>query len=135
LPQVQFIYYHAYATNTQGTGYGAQGTFTTSAASGPTIVISQIYGSGGNASATYNQDFVELFNKTTSSTIDISNWSIQYASAAGTSWTVGAIPAATTLAPGKYYLIAVNATGGKGSRITYPGSELTGICNMSGNRW
>jgi len=125
-------YFHAYATNTQGTGYGAQGTFTTTAASGPTIVISQIYGSGGNGSATYNQDFVELFNKTTSSTIDISNWSIQYASAAGTSWTVGAIPAATTLAPGKYYLIAVNTTGANGAPLPTPDLSLPAFVNMSG---
>ena len=29
------------------------------------IVISQVYGGGGNASATYTHDFIELFNRGT----------------------------------------------------------------------
>ena len=29
----------------------------------PNIVISQVYGGGGNAGATYKNDFIELFNR------------------------------------------------------------------------
>ena len=123
-------YYHAYATNTQGTGYSAQGSFTTSAATAANVVISQIYGGGGNASATYNQDFLELFNKSTSTTVDISGWSVQYSSAAGTTWATTVIPASTTIAPGKYYLIAL-ATGANG--VALPTADLTNLTvNMSG---
>jgi hypothetical protein len=125
-------YYHAYATNGNGTGYGNEQSFTTSSASVPGMVISQVYGGGGNASATYNQDFVELFNRS-ASTIDISGWSVQYASATGPTapgnWAVSAIPAATTVAAGKYYLIAL-APGATGVALPTPDLINTAI-NMS----
>jgi len=126
-------YYHAYAVNGGGTGYGTQQSFTTSAPTVPGMVISQVYGGGGNASATYNQDFVELFNNSTA-TIDISGWSVQYGSATGPGgtgdWSVAAIPAATTVAAGKYYLVAL-ATAATG--IALPTPDLTVLTiNMAG---
>lgn len=48
------------------------------------IVISQVYGGGGNSGATLKNDFIELYNLGLSS-VDISNWSVQYASSTGTS--------------------------------------------------
>ena len=52
------------------------------------VVISEVYGGGGNSGSTYKNDFVELYNPT-SSTVDMSGWSVQYASATGTSsWLV-----------------------------------------------
>jgi predicted extracellular nuclease len=48
-----------------------------------TIVISQIYGGGGNTGAQYQNDFVELFNRGTS-TVSVNGWSVGYASATGT---------------------------------------------------
>jgi predicted extracellular nuclease len=51
------------------------------------IVISQVYGGGGNSGATYKNDFIELFNPSTS-TVSLAGWSVQYASATGTSWSV-----------------------------------------------
>lgn len=66
------------------------------------MVISQVYGGGGNTGAPYTHDFVELFNRS-SATIDISGWSVQYASSAGTSWSAGVILPATTVAAGKYF--------------------------------
>ena len=72
-----------------------------------TVVISQVYGGGGNSGAVYTHDFVELFNRGTT-TVDLTGWSIQYASATGT----GNFGAATTqitdpvsLAPGQYLLV------------------------------
>ena len=50
---------------------------------GPKVVISQVYGGGGNASATLNRDYVELFNAGDTEQ-PLSGWSIQYASATGT---------------------------------------------------
>ena len=49
------------------------------------VVVSQIYGGGGNAGATFRNDYGELFN-TGSASVDLSGWTVQYATAAGTSW-------------------------------------------------
>ncbi|MBA3580138.1 MAG: lamin tail domain-containing protein, partial [Gemmatimonadaceae bacterium] len=49
----------------------------------PKMVISQLYGAGGNSGATLNADYVELFNAGTA-TASLSGWSVQYASATGT---------------------------------------------------
>jgi hypothetical protein len=68
----------------------------------PNMVVSQVYAGGGNSGATYANDFVELFNRGASA-IDISSWSIQYASAAGTSWQV--TPLSGSVQPGKFFLV------------------------------
>ena len=47
------------------------------------VLISQIYGAGGNKNATYNADFIELYNPTNQD-ISLSGWSLQYGSATGT---------------------------------------------------
>ena len=47
------------------------------------VVISQVYGGGGNTGATLTHDFIELYNRGTAA-VDISDWSLQYASATGT---------------------------------------------------
>src|SRR5512143_3129003 len=49
----------------------------------PDIVISQVYGGGGNSGGIYTNDFVELFNRGTT-TVSLTGWSIQYTSATGT---------------------------------------------------
>lgn len=67
------------------------------------VVISQVYGGGGNSGATFTNDFIELFNRGTVAQ-DLTGWSVQYASAAGTSWFVTRLPN-FTLQPGKYFLI------------------------------
>jgi hypothetical protein len=86
-----------------------------------TVVIDEVYGGGNGTSASatylYNQDYVELFNLS-DSTVDISNWSVQYFSASGVSASaanVAVIPANTTLAPGQRYLIG-------GAASTYGGA-------------
>jgi hypothetical protein len=42
------------------------------------VVISQVYGGGGNSGATYQNDFVELYNRS-SSPVSLTGWSINYA--------------------------------------------------------
>lgn len=75
----------------------------------PTIVISQVYGGGGNTTESYTHDYVELFNRGTTSAA-LTGWSIQYASALGTG-TFGSSSTMITelpnvsLAPGQYYLV------------------------------
>lgn len=94
------------------------------------VVISQVYGGGGNASATYTNDFVELFNKGNAA-VDISGYSVQYASAAGTAWQVCAIPTGTTLSPGKYFLIKL-AGSTVGIALPTPDLDTASTINLSG---
>src|SRR5471032_1064921 len=67
------------------------------------VVISQVYGGGGNSGALYRNDFIEIFNRS-ASPVNLTNWSVQYASAAGSSWAVTALPA-IELQPGQYLLV------------------------------
>jgi hypothetical protein len=67
------------------------------------LVISQMYGGGGNSGAQYTYDYLELYNPT-SSAINLNGLSYQYASSAGTSWNSVILPNAT-VAPGHYFLI------------------------------
>ena len=55
------------------------------AAVSPDVVISQVYGGGGNGSAPFQRDFIELYNRG-ASTVNLSTWSVQYASTVGTNW-------------------------------------------------
>ena len=48
------------------------------------VVISEVYGGGGNTGATFTNDFIELYNRG-STTVDVSEWSVQYGSSTGSS--------------------------------------------------
>ncbi len=91
------------------------------------LVISQIYGAGGNAGAIYRNDFIELFNPTLLP-IDVSGWSIQYASATGSSWAVTALTN-VIIPAGGYYLIQEASGGAIGTVL--PAPDVTGTINMS----
>src|SRR5262245_40276504 len=83
----------------------------------PPIVISQVYGAGGETGATYNRDFIELFNPS-DQTADLSGWSVQVPDPdPETAWQV--IPLTGTLAPGQYRLIA-GASGANGLALPTP---------------
>ena len=77
------------------------------------VVVSQVYGGGGNGGAALQHDFIEIFNNGTTA-VSVGGWSVQYASATGTSWAVTPIPANTTLPPGRYLLIR-EAAGANGA--------------------
>ncbi len=93
------------------------------------IVVSQLYGGGGNTGATYQNDYVELYNRGTT-TVDIGGWSLQYASAEGSGWDSNKQPLGGTIAPGEYYLIALASSGATGSPL--PPANINGQINMSG---
>jgi endonuclease G len=93
------------------------------------IVISQLYGGGGNSGATYQNDFVELYNRGTT-TVDIGGWSLQYASATGNGWDFGKQPLGGTIGPGQYFLIKLASGGADG--LPVPDANITGQINMSG---
>ena len=95
-------------------------------AASPDVVISQLYGGGGNAGATLRNDFIELFNRG-QAPVSLAGWSVQYASATGTSWQVTALSG--TLQPGKYYLVQEAA--GSGGTQDLPAPDATGGISMS----
>ncbi len=87
-----------------------------SASSSASVVIAKIYGGGG---ATVNptpikEDYVVLYNRTCNP-VDITNWSIQYAAAGGSSIAnvLPLTPASGTLVvqPHKYFLVQLNHAG------------------------
>jgi hypothetical protein len=94
----------------------------------PNIVISQVYGGGGNSGATYRQDFIELFNRGNTAT-SLNGWSVQYASATGTTWSVTNLTN-VTLQPGQHYLVQEAA--GAGGTTNLPTPDATGTIAMSG---
>jgi hypothetical protein len=95
------------------------------------VVISQVYGGGGNSGAPYTHDFVELHNRT-AQPVDLTNWAIHYQSANG-SW-----PAMSTnilvfdggvIAPGGYFLVQMASGGDAG--VPLPTPDKTGTLAMS----
>lgn len=90
------------------------------------VVISQVYGGGGNSGATYTHDFIELFNRG-DAPVSLAGWSVQYASATGTSWQ--ATPLTGTLLPGRYLL--VQQAQGRGGSLPLPTADVTGTIHMS----
>jgi DNA/RNA endonuclease G (NUC1) len=89
------------------------------------VLISQIYGGGGNSGSTLKNDFIELFNPGTTA-IDLTGWSVQQTSASGTSWSVTALSG--TIQPGKYYLVQEAAQGG--GSVDLPTPDATGTIAM-----
>ena len=91
------------------------------------VVISQIYGGGGNAGAPLRNDFIELFNRG-SAPVDLTGWSVQYGSAGGTDWQ--ATPISGTIQPGRYYLVQ-EAAGANTAAAALPAPDATGEIPMS----
>ncbi len=99
------------------------------------VVISQIYGGGGNTGGLFRNDFIELHNRTEGD-IDVTGWSVQYAfnftapstdqgfQAANVVALSGIIPA------GGYYLIQ-QAQGADGSQPALPTPDAVGAVTMS----
>lgn len=87
----------------------------------PQLVISQVYGGGGNSGATYNADYIELFNQGAVSA-SLSGLSIQYASATGTG-NFGVTNQITllsgTIPAGGYFLVS-ESSGATGATLPAP---------------
>lgn len=115
----------------------------------PSVVISEVYGGAGCGTAgcsTYKNDYIELFNNS-SVAVNVNGWSVQYASATGTTWQVTVLSG--TIQPKSYYLvgesgpfangvnsiptpnasgsIAMSATAGKVALVN-SNVQLTGAC-------
>ncbi len=81
------------------------------------VVISQIFGGGGNSGAPFRNDFIEIFNAG-NTTVNLAGWSIQYSGATSSTWSMTAF-SATALAPGQYYLVQ-QAGGNNGALLPAP---------------
>jgi uncharacterized protein len=100
----------------------------------PPVVISQVYGGGGNSGAPLRNDYVELFNRSDSA-VSLAGLSIQYASATGTgnfgatATLLTALPE-VTLQPGQYFLVQ-QAAGSNTSAPALPTPDATGVIAMA----
>lgn len=97
-----------------------------SATAAADVVISQLYGGGGNSGATLRHDFVELHN-TGSTPVTLDGWSLQYASASGSSWQRTNLSG--VIAAGQYLLIQQAA--GSGGSVDLPTPDVVGTIAMS----
>ncbi|MBI4672491.1 MAG: lamin tail domain-containing protein [Chloroflexi bacterium] len=94
------------------------------------VVISQVYGGGGNSGAPYKADFVEVFNLS-NSTQSLVGWSVQYAPATSTTWTV--VNLSGSLVPGQYYLVKMSNDGANGANLPTPdASSSVGMAATAG---
>jgi len=83
------------------------------------VVISQVYGGGGNSGAPYKNDFVELYNRG-ASTVTMTNWSVQYQGSTLTTW--AAVTINGTINAGQYFLIQL---AGGATRPAWPCQRRT----------
>jgi Lamin Tail Domain len=105
----------------------AAGAFAVTARSAsPDVVVSQVYAGGGNAGAPFANDFVELFNRG-SSTVDLGGWTVQYASASGSTWQTTSLSG--SIAPGHHYLVQLASAAAVGAALPTP--DATGTTNLA----
>ncbi len=105
---------------------------TSAAANADHVVISQAYGGGGNSGAEYKNDFVELYNPTAQD-VNLSGWTVQYASKAGTFSAKYTFASTDTIKAGGYFLIQMAA--GSGGTKDLPTPDGVGTASMGGSEF
>ena len=95
------------------------------------VVISQYWGSVGSTGASYNSNFVELYNPT-SADVNMSGWSVQYKSAtsAGT-MNVMAFPANSIIKAHGYFLISLASSSTPISSNPLPTPDAIGTTQVA----
>lgn len=94
-------------------------------------MISQIYGGGGNSGATYQNDYVEIYNPTSSS-VNVSGWTLQYQAATSTGNWSGLQPIGGVIGAGEYFLVALASGGATGAPLPTPNIDASSAgFNMS----
>jgi uncharacterized protein len=101
------------ATSARGSGSGS-------------LAVGEVYAAGGNSGAAYSNDYVELFNRG-ASPVAIDGWTLQYASAASTSWQSTALSG--TIPAGGRYLVQLASGGANGAAL--PAADATGTSNLA----
>jgi phosphatidylserine/phosphatidylglycerophosphate/cardiolipin synthase-like enzyme len=95
------------------------------------VVISEVYGGGGNSGSTWKNDFVEIYNPT-NAPITMTNWSVQYASATGSFGTTNLHVFSGVIQPKSYFLIQESQ--GAGGSVDLPTPDAAGILALSGTQ-
>ena len=90
------------------------------------VVISEVYGGGGNNGATLRNDFIELFNRTNTA-VSLEGTSVQYGSSSGTTWQVTALHGSI---PANGYYLVQEAIGAGGS-LSLPNPDASGTIAMA----
>jgi len=101
---------------------------TAAQAASANVVISEVYGGGGNSGAVWTNDFVELYNRSDAA-VDVSGWVVQYYSRAGT------VPSSTTTLTGSvapHHTYLVQMAKGTGGTTALPTPDAIGTAAMSG---
>jgi uncharacterized protein YdeI (BOF family) len=94
------------------------------------LMIYEVYGGGGNSGAYYKYDYIVLYNST-SSAIDLTGYSVQYASSTGTTWQVTALTG--SIASGEFYVIQ-QAAGSSTTAANLPvTANVIGTIAMAGS--
>jgi hypothetical protein len=91
------------------------------------VVISQVYGGGQGGAAVYKNDYVELFNPT-SSDVSLNNWTIYYQAAGSTGSWSGKVPLTGTIIAHKCFLVQVSPSTGSGAAaLDLPTPDVTSV--------
>ncbi|HEY8224038.1 MAG TPA: lamin tail domain-containing protein, partial [Pyrinomonadaceae bacterium] len=94
------------------------------------LVISQVYGGGGNTGAQFTHDFVELFNHgTTTVNFAITPYSVQYAGATAGFGSSKVDLTSGIMAPGQYFLVQLSSGGAHG--VALPTPDASGSIAMA----
>jgi predicted extracellular nuclease len=98
---------------------------------GTGLVISEVYGAGGNGTgSSFRSDFIELYNPTNAA-IDVQGWSVQYRSTSGSSVGSNITPLTGSVPAGSTYLVA-EAAGADTTAPALPEADATGTIAMAG---
>jgi len=116
--------------NPAGPAVRAVSRLSSVADAGSSVVISHVYGGGGNSGAKFKNDFIELHNRS-DAPVSINNWSVQYASAAGAFSSGSNTPTVLSgsIPAGGYVLI--QEAKGSGGTVDLPTPDFTGAIPMS----
>lgn len=98
------------------------------------VIITQVYGGGGNSGAVYKSDFVEFYNSS-SIDVDISGWTLYYLGATATTTNVKyEFPTNTNIKAGKYF--ALKCADGTGTQpawnINFDGTSTLALGGTAG---
>ncbi|WP_434811343.1 ExeM/NucH family extracellular endonuclease [Microbacterium sp. bgisy189] len=94
------------------------------------VVISEVYGGGGNSGAPFDRDFVELAN-VSDTAVDLSGYSVQYASPTGSSWQLTPLTGITIPAGGN---VLVGQAFGANLDATDIAADVDGSIAMGGQQ-
>ena len=96
------------------------------------LVITEVYGGGGNAGANLNADFVELYNPTTAD-ISLDGKSLQYRATGGTGAANGVAALSGDVPAGEHFLIQTSAATATGGALPTPDATVTSISMAAAN--